>query len=116
MRPELDCQAINVGGAEPDTVNHLLGMVADAFGARPEVIYLPDRPREVKNAYCTWQKSEVLLGYEERYGVAEGVRRMAAWAKGLGPQRWCEEKLELPSEKAPHIWLETSPEAASGKP
>ncbi len=109
LRPELDRQHINVGGKSPITVNELAKMVGAEFAVEPEVVHLPDRPREVKDAYCTWQKSEKLLGYEEQFGVKEGVRRMAEWARRLGPQRWTEEALELPSEKAPTIWLAANP-------
>jgi UDP-glucose 4-epimerase len=118
MRPELDHQIINVGGMHPVTVNELLRLVVAEFGASNEVIHLPDRPREVKNAYCTWQKSVDLLGYEESVGLEEGIRRMAAWARSQGPQPWREESLELPSAKAPSIWmdLEGQNQASGGKP
>jgi UDP-glucose 4-epimerase len=101
-----DRQIINVGGKHPVTVNELLKMVAAEFEAEPEVTQLPDRPREVKNAYCTWQRSVDLLGYEEQSGLEEGIRRMADWARSVGPQPWRDERLELPSDKAPHIWME----------
>jgi UDP-glucose 4-epimerase len=116
LRPELDREIINVGGKRPVTVSRLFELVRSAFDANPEVIYLPDRPREVKNAYCTWEKSEKLLGYEERYTLEEAIRRMAAWAKSAGPQPWREEQLELPSQKAPSIWMTNAPEGAAGKP
>lgn len=105
-RPELDHQVINVGGMRPVTVNELLRLVRREFEADNEVIHLPDRPREVKNAFCSWQKSVDLLGYTETVGFEEGVRRMAMWAKEQGPQPWREEPLELLSNKAPRIWLE----------
>lgn len=105
LSPELDRQIVNIGGKKPLTVKEMLRMVAAEFDAEVEVVHLPDRPREVKNAFCTWQKSVDLLGYEERFGVEEGVRRMAEWARSKGPQPWTEERLELPSAKAPHIWL-----------
>ncbi len=105
LDPRLDRQVINVGGKRHVTINELVALVAAEFRAEPEVRYLRDRPREVKNAYCTWQKSEELLGYDEQFGLEEGIRRMAAWAQQMGPQSWHEETLELPSEKAPHIWL-----------
>jgi UDP-glucose 4-epimerase len=104
LDPKTDRQCVNVGGKHPVTVNELARLVATEFGADPEIVYLPDRPREVKHAYSTWQKSVDLLGYHERYGLEEGIRRMAAWAKSLGPQPWRDEPLELPSEKAPSIW------------
>lgn len=114
MRSELDGQVINVGGKHPVTVNHLLELVSAAFQARPHVVHLPDRPREVKHAYCTWEKSERLLGYEERHSLEEAIDRMARWARGLGPQPWHEEELELPSEKAPTIWTNNGPTGGSG--
>jgi len=104
LDPKTDRQCINVGGTRPVTVNELARLVSADFGADPEIVHLPDRPREVKHAYSTWQKSVDLLGYEERYGLEEGIRRMAAWAKSAGPQPWRDEALELPSEKAPSIW------------
>jgi len=117
LRPDLDRQIINIGGRHPVTVNRLCELVSSALNARPEIAYLPDRPREVKNAYCTWEKSEKLLGYEERYALEEAVERMAAWAEAVGPQPWREEQLELPSEKAPSIWMtRNAPEGAAGKP
>lgn len=106
VRPELDREVINVGGKRPVSVNDLLKLTSAAFDAKPEVRYLPDRPREVKHAYCTWEKSEALLGYQERYTLEEAIARMAEWAKSLGPQAWNEEKLELPSSKAPSIWMD----------
>jgi len=106
LRPEVDGEHINVGGKKPITVNEMAKLVAAEFGAEPEVVYLPDRPREVKDAYCTHAKSERLLGYEEQFGLEEGLRRMAEWARTLGPQPWSEDRLELPSSKAPRIWME----------
>jgi len=100
----LNGQIVNVGGKEDISVNELAGLVAAEFEVEPKLTYLPDRPREVKRAYSTWQKSEALLGYEEPYGLREGVRRMAQWARELGPQPWSEDTLELPSKKAPVIW------------
>jgi len=84
----------------------LVELVAAQFEAKPEVKHLPDRPREVKYAFSTWEKSAELLGYDEPFGMREGIRKMAEWAKTLGPQPWTEETLELPSEKAPSIWME----------
>lgn len=100
-------EIINVGGMEPITINELADEVCRAMGVDPETyprVYLPPRPREVKYAWCTWEKSVRLLGYEEKYGWRKGVWRMAAWAKKKGPQPWTDEKLPLESPKMPKIW------------
>ena len=43
--------------------------------------HLPDRPNEVKNAYCTWTKSRDVLGYKEEIGIKEGIEKMAIWSQ-----------------------------------
>jgi UDP-glucose 4-epimerase len=106
LDPTLDKQIINVGGKEEITVNQLVELVTAQFAGKPQVTHLPDRPREVKYAFSTWEKSAQLLGYTEPFGLREGIRRMAEWAKELGPQPWTEETLELPSDKAPIIWTQ----------
>lgn len=116
LRPELDRQVINVGGKQAVTVNEMCTAVCAAFDARPEIVHVPDRPREVKNAFSTWQKSERLLGYEERHSFEEAIAAMAVWAKSMGPQPWSEEALELPSAKAPAIWTSNAHGGASAKP
>ena len=108
LDPALEGEILNVGGKKVVTVNQLAEMVQDPFGARAEVKHLPDRPREVKRAWSTWEKSARLLGYEEPYGLEEGIRRMAEWAKTVGPQPWTKEDLELVNEKAPITWLDES--------
>lgn len=99
-------EIINIGGKHPITINHLANLVCDAMDAPKEYprVYLPTRPREVREAWCTWQKSVNLLGYEEEIGYEEGIRRMAIWAKKKGRQNWTDEKLPLQSDKMPRIW------------
>ncbi len=105
MEPLYDRQAINVGGKQVVTVNELVSLVSSHFSVKPDIVYLPDRPLEVKHAYSTWQKSEQLLGYEEKFGLEEGICRMADWAKKAGPRPWRREELELLNGKTPRTWL-----------
>lgn len=99
-------ETINIGGATPITVNELAQIVIQEFPEypTPEIIYLPDRPREVKYAFCTTQRSEERLGYRERTGWREGLHRMAQWAKERGPQEWTRDSLPLLNDKAPITW------------
>lgn len=100
-------EIINIGGMEPITVNKLADLVCAAMGVSPATyprIYLPSRPLEVKAAWSSWQKSVDVLGYEEKVGFEEGIRRMAEWAKKKGKQEWVDEKLPLQNDKMPKIW------------
>ena len=104
---ESDGEIINIGGKQPHSINILRRGVCNAMDVDPDEYptqHLPERPHEVKMAWCTSAKSEKLLGYDEKVGMAEGIKRMAEWAKQKGPQEWSEEKLTLWNEKAPEIW------------
>lgn len=99
-------EIINVGGVIPTSVNHIADLVCSAMGV-PKTYhreYLPWRPGEVKYAYSTYAKSVRLLGYTEKIGYEEGIRRMAIWAKAKGPQEWVQEKMPLQNDKMPKTW------------
>ncbi len=106
---QTDGQILNIGPREECTVNTLARLVLEAFGEDPDghlaPVHVPDRPREVKSAFCTCEKAERLLGYRTTVPLAEGIRRMVEWAKALGPQapRYLDE-LELPAPNTPETW------------
>jgi len=101
-----DGHIINIGGIYHITINKLAEIVIEAMGEKSwKIIHLKNRPREVKHAYCTYEKSVSLLGYEEKVGIWEGIYRMAHWAKRKGPQPWTFEKLEIYNEKTPITWF-----------
>lgn len=103
----LENEIVNIGGITPITINRLADLVIENFPEypKPEIIHLPDRPKEVKHAYCTYEKSVELLDYEDTVGLVIGIRRMAVWAKSQGPQEWVDEKMPLVNEKMPTTWL-----------
>lgn len=101
-----DGHIINIGGMRHITINKLAEIVIEAMGEKSwKIIHLKDRPREVKHAYCTYEKSVSLLGYKEEIGIEEGIHRMAHWAKQKGPQPWTFERLEIYNEKTPITWF-----------
>jgi UDP-glucose 4-epimerase len=103
---EVRNEIINVGGMHQTSLNRLADLVCEAMGVSVKYPrkYLPQRPREVKYAYCTYEKSERVLGYKEVVGYEEGIKRMAVWAKNKGRQEWTTEKLPLKSVKMPETW------------
>lgn len=101
---DLHREIVNVGGTEPVTVNGLLDLVAEAMSVRPEIVHLPDRALEVKEAWCSHAKSSRLLGYSEKFTLMEGIRRMAAWARACGPREWSREALDLAGPRLPSTW------------
>lgn len=103
---DINNDIFNIGGMIEVTINEMAQMVIDCFPTyvKPEIIHLPDRHGEVKNAWSTYQKSVDILGYKETFDLKEAVRRMSEWAKLKGPQEWTEEKLPLINEKVPKTW------------
>jgi len=100
-------EIINIGGSIPITINTLAELVTKYMGVSGyPVKYLRDRFGEVKDAWCTVDKSRKLLGYEEQIGYEEGIKRSVRWAKEQGKQEWTNEKLELWNDKAPGWWNE----------
>lgn len=107
IKNNTDGEIINIGGKRKTTINSIKRIVCNAMGRNPDLYpteYLPDRPNEVKQAFCTFYKSEKMLGYKENTGIIDGIKKMAEWALKMGHQEWSEDKLPLWNEKAPIIW------------
>ncbi len=76
-------RAINIGADTPYTVNALAHTVAAEFGVTPEIRHLPAR-NEVVDAYSDHRLARELFGAGDPVPLAEGIRRMAAWARKAG--------------------------------
>lgn len=103
---DTDSKTYNIGGIKPITLNDAAKMVIEAMGVvgMIGIKHLPDRPKEVKYAYCSSQRSIDELGYKETKDLYVCVQEMVTWAKSLGPQTWTKDRLELLNDKAPEIW------------
>jgi UDP-glucose 4-epimerase len=105
-------EIINIGPSQEYTINQLARIVLKTFfpdGRVPRHLqpkYLPMRPQEVKEAYCTNTKAKKLLGYRTSVSLEEGVRKMVVWAREIGPQKfkYLKEGLELETKDTPLIW------------
>lgn len=96
-------RVFNVGADQPVTVNELLRVVAAEFGVTPRVHYLPAR-NEVIHAWADHGRVREVFGAHEPVGLAEGLRRMAAWVRTHGARATPRfEALEL-TENLPPIW------------
>lgn len=98
-------EIINIGGLVPKTINEVAEIIISNFpDYKGKIKHLPSRYGEVKVAYGTYEKSVKLLGYEEKYSLEEGIRRMSYWAKRKGPQEWSKDQLTLINKKVPVTW------------
>ena len=101
-------QIINLGSDEVVTINEACKLVIELTGFGSEPRHELARPAEVKDAYCTVDKSTKLLGYNTRHSLRAGLKKMIEWVRDIGPM---EPNYLFPLEivkNAPAIWVERS--------
>ena len=101
-------EIINIGPDEEFiTINDLAETVAGLLDFKLEPIYLPDRPQEIKEAFCSADKARRLLGYKTKYTLEEGLKEMIDWIKERGscPFNYHLE-IEITNERTPKTWLD----------
>jgi UDP-glucose 4-epimerase len=76
-------QTFNIGADQPVTVADLAEAVAVAMGVPAVVAHLPAR-HEVPHAFASHDKERRVFGPRTPVTLADGLARMAAWAKRAG--------------------------------
>lgn len=105
--PNISKEIINLGpGYERAcSINNLAALVLDSFGLNLKPIYIPDRPREVKDAFCSSAKAKKLLEFSDQTRLSDGIKKMISWAKLVGYRKpKYLDSLELDEGKAPKTW------------
>jgi UDP-glucose 4-epimerase len=98
--PEASKEIINLGGSKFTTINEACTILREVMGggdvSRIPVVFKEAR-HEVKDAYPTHKKSELILDYQDKTDLKEGLTRMWKWAQEQ-PMRerfvWDEYELE----------------------
>lgn len=72
-------QVINLGGIKEYTINEASDILIEVMGGGKKV-YLEPR-HEVKYAYPTYEKSQMLLDYKETTDLKQGLTHMWEWAQ-----------------------------------
>lgn len=104
-------EVFNIGPTKEYSINELAAIVLHNFFSegppqkKLEPQYIPSRPLEVKEAWCTVSKAENILGYKTSISLEDGVKEMIAWAKQKGPQEFQYLNfLEIEGKVTPKIW------------
>lgn len=110
---EAEGEIFNIGPVQECTINELAQIVLKMFFKNEKIPqkflpkYLPARPMEVKEAWCTVGKAKRILGYKTKIPLEEGIRKMITWARKKGPQKFYYlEDLEIVNDKTPLTWVE----------
>jgi len=78
-------QTFNVGADVPYTILELGREIAGAFGQAARMRHLPAR-NEVVDAFADHSKLRSVFGEIKGVELADGIRRMAGWARAVGPR------------------------------
>jgi UDP-glucose 4-epimerase len=104
--PGLNRETINIG---PDTeivsINELARILGELLSFDLHPIYVPDRPREVKNTACSSDKARRLLGYETKVSLREGLQSIIDWIRQHGTKPFSYHlPIEIDSPLVPATW------------
>lgn len=102
---EADGEIVNIG---PDhssiTINELAVQIMAMCNFEGEPIYVPGRPNEVKDAYCSSEKARRLLGFEVKQSLMDCLKEMVDTIK---PEPFLYDfPLEIVTERTPKTWTE----------
>lgn len=82
-------ETINIGPDKGEiTVLELAEMIRELTGSKQDFIHMPDRPNEVKEAYCSSDKARRLLGYEPKQPIRECLAEMVDYIKTNGTKEF----------------------------
>jgi len=96
---EASKEIINLGGSKFTTINEVCQLIREIMGGgdveRVPVVYKEPR-HEVKDAYPTHKKSEIILDYKDTTDLRDGLTKMWEWAKAQPMrERFVWDKYEL---------------------
>lgn len=78
-------ETFNIGADQPYTVLEVADAVATSFDAERDVEWLPER-KEVVHAFSDHAKAQRVFGAQDPVELREGIARMVAWARSVGPR------------------------------
>jgi UDP-glucose 4-epimerase len=75
-------EEFNVGCGRLTTVNEISALVGRYWGPPAIVKYSPSRPGDIRTSSAGMAKSGVMLGYQPRVQVEEGIQKTVEWFRG----------------------------------
>jgi len=101
-------QAVNIGPDEEFiTINRLFRQLKKLTGFEGQAIYVPDRPQEVKHAFCSSAKARAMLGYQTTHSLADGLGDIVDYIGRVGPRKFRYHlDIEIRNQRTPRTWTE----------
>lgn len=101
----VDGEVVNIGPDSGEiTIKELAEKIIKLTGFEGEPLYMPGRPNEVKEAYCSSEKARKLLGYEPKQSIDDCLKEMVDY---IQPAPFVYDfPLEIVTDKIPKTWSE----------
>lgn len=105
IKGEADGEIVNIGPDNGEiTVLELAEIIMNMTGCHEDIIYVPDRPNEVKAAFCNSEKARRLLGYKPQQSIHDCLKEMVEY---IQPHPFVYDfPLEIIAENTPKTWTE----------
>jgi UDP-glucose 4-epimerase len=101
---DADGEVVNIGPDNSEmTILELAEMITELTDCHQDIIYMPGRPNEVKEAFCSSDKARQLLGYKPQQKMRDCLKEMVGYIK---PEPFIYDfPIEI-SEGCPKTWTE----------
>lgn len=89
------------------TIKQLAEMVIDELEFTEDIIYMPDRPKEIKYATCDASKARDMLGYATSTTLQQGLRETIRYIKQHGAKPFdYSYPVEIINDHTPRTWID----------
>jgi UDP-glucose 4-epimerase len=107
--PDIRSEVFNLGPDEQiTTILDLAREIADLLGFELAPIFMPSRPLEVRDAFCSSDKARRRLGYRTTYTLRDGLAGIIDWIRAKGPKEFrYGYEIEIRNERTPRTWAES---------
>jgi UDP-glucuronate 4-epimerase len=72
-------RTFNLGGSQTTTLRELVDMISGALGKKPEIVWRPEQPGDMKRTLADVALAGQQLGYRPHVPIGEGIKRFVAW-------------------------------------
>jgi len=106
-RTDLCGQVYNIGPDDNEiSIKELAYKVGHHCAVYPNLEYFPDRPAEVKNAFCSSQKVRNEWNYNATISVDQTIKEMVDWIKPIKREFEYHLPLEFVTDETPKTWTD----------
>jgi nucleoside-diphosphate-sugar epimerase len=78
LRP-LGFEIINLGGDQPEKMNHVIRLIEDLVGRRAVIDWQPWHPSDVRATWADISRARRLLEWEPQVPLIDGIRQTVEW-------------------------------------